>query len=97
MSMTDPPIFGSVSYIEDIVEQPHGTFDQNVELAAWNVLNTLQDVIVEDTGEPWPDASGDPLPLAETAVETGVLHLWYGGRDEPALALRPIPLPSRPS
>ena len=61
------------------------------------MLSTLQDVIAEDTAEPWPDASGDPLPMPETAVESGVLHLWYGDRDEPAVALRPIPLPSRPS
>jgi hypothetical protein len=61
------------------------------------VLNTLQDLIAEDTTEPWPDAGRNPIPRAEAVVEAGVLHLWYGHRDEPVLALRPIPLPSRPS
>ena len=95
--MTDPPVFGSLTYVEEIVEQPHGTFVGNVETAAWNVLSSLQDPIAEETTEPWPDTNGAPLPSPEAVVESGVLHLWYGERDEPVLALRPIPLPSRPS
>jgi hypothetical protein len=87
----------SLSYVEEIVEQPHGSFAGHVETAAWNVLSSLQDLIAEETTEPWPDTNGSSLPVPETAVESGVLRLWYGDRDAPVLALRPIPLPRRPS
>ena len=94
ISATAPPFVGGATcYVEDVVEQPHGSFEQNVDAAAWNVLSTLQDMIAEDTTEPWPDTGRNPLPRPETAVESGVLRLWYGDRDEPVLTLRPIPLP----
>jgi hypothetical protein len=46
MSATAPPfVGGAICYVEDVVEQPHRTLEQNVEAAAWNVLSTLQDLI----------------------------------------------------
>ena len=57
------------------------------------MLSSLQDLIAEETTEPWPDANDEPLPMPETLVESGALHLWYGDREQPVLALRPIPLP----
>jgi hypothetical protein len=98
IAATKPPFAGgAICYVRDAVEQPSGVFERRVEAAAWQVLNTLQDLIAEDTAEPWPDEGRNPLPTVETAVESGVLQLWYGDRDEPVLALRPIPLPDRPS
>jgi hypothetical protein len=98
ISATKPPFTGGfICYVKDAVEQPSGVFERRVEAAAWNVLDTLQDLIAEDTTEPWPDEGRNPIPRAGTAVEAGMLHLWYGDRDEPDLALRPIPLPDRPS
>jgi hypothetical protein len=96
ISPTEPPFSGTISYVEEIVEQPHGTFERNVQTAAYNALSSLQDLVVDETAAPWPGAKNE-LPVPETAVEGGLLHLWYGDRDEPVLALRPIPLPTRPS
>jgi hypothetical protein len=95
---TEPPFLGgAICYVKDAVERPGGVFERKVEAAAWQVLSTLQDLIAEDTTEPWPDEGRNSLPRPEAVVESGMLHLSYGHRDEPVLALRPIPLPSRPS
>jgi hypothetical protein len=108
-SALQPPVGGQITYVEELVEQLHGSFEENVELAARNVLSDIQDVIAEETAEPWPRGLAGPelsrarhlaledihdaLPSPDAAVESGVLHAWYGDRHDPVLALPPIPLP----
>ncbi len=75
------------------VEQPEVSRERFVEIAASNVLSTVQDVITEDSAQPWP-ATEAGLPMPETEIEHGVLHMWFGVRTQPEFELEPISIPS---
>jgi hypothetical protein len=61
-------------------------------------LSQFQDEIVEMLGTPWPQTiESEGLPLNGTKWEHGFLRGWYGAEDNPVLALRPIPAPTRGS
>jgi hypothetical protein len=70
----------------------------DLESICTRVLSDLQDYVAEESGEPWPwttaQSSGRRIPMPEpwASVREGELLLGFGDRDEPALALRPIPL-----
>jgi hypothetical protein len=53
-----------------------------------NLLHNMSEEIEDDTGEPWPDAT------SAHHVEAGqrIVRIWFGDRDQPVLALDPIPL-----
>ena len=83
-----------------LVDQP-GDLEDNLTTAASALLNTAQDVVVEHLARWWPSSpdtqsgtieSGADLPLPTATVEGGVLRLWFGDRDRPALELEPIDL-----
>jgi hypothetical protein len=58
--------------------------------AVERALDRLQDTIAEETADPWPGRGR--LPGAAAEIRGDALHLWYGDREEPVLALEPIPL-----
>ena len=58
--------------------------------AVESALDRLQDTIAEETTDPWPGRRR--LPGAAAEIRGDALHLWYGDRHEPVLALEPIPL-----
>lgn len=60
---------------------------------AFNVLSTIQDVIVRSSTRPWPPAS-DPthLPYPGAAVRQGLLVAWFGSETDPTVAVGPIDL-----
>ena len=60
---------------------------------AFNVLSTIQDVIVRTSTRPWPPAS-DPtyLPYPAAAIRQGLLVAWFGSEAQPTVALPPIDL-----
>jgi hypothetical protein len=60
---------------------------------AFNVLSTIQDVIVRASTRPWPPAS-DPtyLPYPAAAVRQRLLVAWFGSEEHPILAIPPIDL-----
>jgi hypothetical protein len=62
---------------------------------AFNVLSTLQDVIVRAATRPWPPA-GEPtdVPYPAAAVRHGLLVAWFGPEEKPALTPPPIELAS---
>lgn len=59
-------------------------------------LNQFQDEIVDELHAGWPPLEGAALPLPGTRAAAGVLHGWYGEKDCPALALRPIHVLAQP-
>jgi hypothetical protein len=63
------------------------------DVGAFNVLSTIQDVIVRSSGRPWPPAS-DPtdVPYPAATVRQGLLVAWFGSESAPTLKLPPIDL-----
>jgi hypothetical protein len=60
---------------------------------AFNVLSTIQDVIVRSSTWPWPPASEPTyLPYPAAAVRQGLLVAWFGSEEHPTLAIPPIDL-----
>jgi hypothetical protein len=81
-----------------LVDQP-GDLQENVMIAASAVLNSAQDVVAEHLATWWPSSpdlqpgtveSGSDLPMPTARVEDGVLRLWFGDPDRPALELESI-------
>ena len=67
--------------------------EQRMARVATQALDELQDFIDEATHDPWPGHAVPPRACAE--VRDGILHLWYGHRDDSArivLSCQPIPL-----
>jgi hypothetical protein len=62
-------------------------------ILAFNVLSTVQDVIVRSSTKPWPPA-GEPtyLPYPAAAVRQGLLVAWFGSETDPTLAIPPMDL-----
>ena len=62
---------------------------------AWQLLSNIQDILVDDTTRAWPPVPGRDagvLPSPGAAVESGVLHMWFGDRTNPILAFQPVRL-----
>ena len=63
------------------------------DLLAFNVLSTIQDVIVRASTRPWPPASEPTyLPIPAAAVREGLLVAWFGPEAHPTVAIPPIDL-----
>jgi hypothetical protein len=62
---------------------------------AFNVLSTIQDVIVLTSKQPWPPAS-DPthLPYPAAEIRQGRLVAWFGSEADPTVVVPPIDLAS---
>jgi len=56
------------------------------------VLDDLQDVVDEQTHDPWPGDTTPPSAYAQ--ICDSMLHLWYGGTDEVVLACDRYRLPT---
>lgn len=66
---------------------------EQVRTAAWAVLSTIQDDVMEHLTEPWPVGAGGQGALPEARIDASHLHLWFGEREEAAVVrLRPISL-----
>jgi hypothetical protein len=62
-------------------------------LLAFNVLSTIQDVIVRSSKQPWPSAvQRTDLPYPAAAVRQGRLLAWFGPEADPTVAIAPIDL-----
>jgi hypothetical protein len=70
-----------------------GVAQDQPAVLAFNVLNTIQDVITVSTTRPWPPAS-EPTYLAypEAAVRQGLLVAWFGPEGNATLTIPPIDL-----
>jgi hypothetical protein len=83
--------------VESVVGEPGQPWEQ-VGVAVWAVLNSVQDFVVQAAKHPWPAraggqrrlARGAALPLPGVAVEHDRIRLWYGDADRPVLELPAI-------
>jgi hypothetical protein len=64
---------------------------ESIERAVWAALDRVQDTIVEETTDPWPNTR-PILPGAVAEVRDGLLHLGYADREGPVVELEPIPI-----
>src|SRR5262245_16614176 len=70
-----------------------GDEDTEIAHAAWAVLNSFQDFVIEGKdfrGDNWPGPREGTLPQPGTAVVNGKLEMWYGERAAPSLTLLSI-------
>jgi hypothetical protein len=60
----------------------------------WSLTSLVQDHVSEDTTWPWPSYPGAPTSMAlpDSAIENGVLTIWFGDAREPLMACTPIRL-----
>jgi hypothetical protein len=63
--------------------------DSTLEGCMWGVLDGVQDVIAEETADPWPNTR-PRLPTAAAQVRAGALHLRYEDDEGVVLELEPI-------
>jgi hypothetical protein len=75
------------------------TFVQEVDAGGisafvWSLTSLVQDHVSEETTWPWPSYPGDPTSMAlpDSAVEGGVLRIWFGDERSPMIACTPISL-----
>lgn len=69
--------------------------DQDAVARGVGSLHAIQEVIAEDTTEPWPASSGPRyggFPEPHGAMTGTQLCLWFGDRATPVLAFDPIDL-----
>jgi len=60
---------------------------------AYNVLNSLQDVVARETTEPWPARDRKPsTAVPQVAIRDGAVHMWYGDETSVLVELQPLPL-----
>jgi hypothetical protein len=74
-----------------------GDEDQEIAHAAWAVLNSVQDFVIEGKdfrGDNWPGPREGKLPQPRTVVINGKLEMWYGDRTAPSLTLASIDVAS---
>ena len=63
--------------------------------AATTVLDSIQDGVSVTLREPWPlvmVGSEHQMAMPDAKVVDGVLELWYGNEDAPAIRFQPIKL-----
>jgi len=83
----------SGTYVRDSFDAHGVTDEQRIAGVAAQALEELQDFIDEATHQPWPGIRTPPRAYAQ--VRGGVLHLWYGHRQDSrrlVLSCEPIPL-----
>jgi hypothetical protein len=80
---------GTVVHIGQLLGPPTQA-ETAIERALISTLSSIQDFIVESTGEVWPRdmLKGDEyLPMPDAAVEASSVRAWYGERQEPTQQL----------
>ena len=93
VSVYDPLLAGGSASAELLMEEDGRSVVELVELAAYGILDAIQDVVMESTKEQWPDPSGARnAPGAEARVVGQQLQMWFGDEAAPAIRLAPIDL-----
>jgi hypothetical protein len=87
----DPESWGA-SWAADILTDDDGrSIVELVETAAYAIMNSIQDEVMESTKEQWPlGPRGAAEPEARVIGEQ--LHLWFGDAAAPILRLEPVQL-----
>ncbi|GAC1481752.1 MAG: hypothetical protein NVS1B4_26830 [Gemmatimonadaceae bacterium] len=73
---------------EDNDERP---VDERIEVAVAAILNSVQDCVTRELGEPWPKQMRGGMALPDTRRDGRRIHLWFGDDERtPVIALPPI-------
>jgi hypothetical protein len=86
-----PTWWGASSAAEILTEQDDRSLPELVEQAARSILNSTQDVVMENTREQWPMG---PTRAADPGARVigDHLHLWFGDEGSPVLRLESVDL-----
>ena len=91
VSVYDPVLSGGSAGADIFGKGDRRSIAELVETAAWAIMNSIQDVVMESTREQWPMG-------AARAADPGVrvvgdrLHLWFGDEENPVLRLESVDL-----
>ena len=91
VSVYDPRLCGGSAAPEVLTRDDGRSLGKLVETAAYAVMDSVQDVVMESTREQWPMGAvraADP----GTRVIGNRLHLWFGDEHKPVLRLEPVDL-----
>src|SRR5262249_14384827 len=88
-----PLVFYIDDYLRSFFDEPSSSIEEAAMFGVGSAVHQLPDDVSEDTRDPWPRGrEGDgPIAGGETEVEDRSLHIWFGDKDDPVLALDPIP------
>src|SRR3989454_1991674 len=87
----DPALCGGSSGADILGEEDGRSLVELVEVAAWAIMDSTQDVVMESTREQWPmGATRAADPGARVVGDR--LHLWFGDEDSPVLRLESVDL-----
>lgn len=88
--MGDDVIGGSIG-LWLLRERPGALDPARLEAAAYGVLSDVQDCIAEYLMEPWPRTpSANEMAVPDTDWHEEQLHLWFGDKANPVIALSPV-------
>jgi hypothetical protein len=91
VSLYDPESWGSSLAADILTEEDGRSIVELVETAAYAIMNSIQDEVMESTKEQWPPGPrGAAEPEARVIGEQ--LHLWFGDETAPILRLQPVDL-----
>jgi len=91
VSLYDPESWGSSLAAHILTEEGGRSIVELVETAAYAIMNSIQDEVMESTKEQWPLGPGGAAE-PEARVIGEQLHLWFGDETAPILRLEPVDL-----
>ena len=89
----DPSWWGGSGAADILGDEDGRSIVERVETAAYSIMNSAQDVVMESTREQWPLGDAGARAADPNARVVGEhLHLWFGDQAAPVLRLQPIDL-----
>jgi len=91
VSLYDRVSWGASLAADILTDEDGRSIVQRVETAAYAIMSSIQDEVMESTKEQWPvGPRGAAEPEARVIGEQ--LHLWFGDEAAPIIRLEPVDL-----
>jgi hypothetical protein len=91
VSVYDSALCGGSSGADILAEEDGRATAKLAETAAWTIMDSTQDVVMESTREQWPMGATRAADAGARVVGDW-LHLWFGDEENPVLRLESVDL-----
>jgi len=91
VSVYDPALCGGSSGAIILEEEDGRSIVELVETAAWAIMDSTQDVVMESIREQWPMGVTRAADAGARVIGDR-LHLWFGDEEKPVLRLESVDL-----